>query len=89
MSAILTTLWQMLPAHLRHQPEIQSLRIDHLEHRMGVVENRLDEQSHQPEPQSIETPVGKLPVQYLPFALLIGLWLLAYRPDIALKLFGL
>jgi hypothetical protein len=67
---------QGLPEHLRTDPHLTSWRLDHLENRVDALEN-------QPDPQMVETPVGKFPIQLVIIALLA---LLIFRPDLVSKL---
>lgn len=78
MPAHLTMLWRTLSAHLRHDPEILALRIDHLEGRVTTLEH-----APPPEPQMVATPVGPMPLKLV----IIGLLLIAiFRPDLLSKL---
>jgi len=82
MPAHLTMLWQTLSARLRHDPEIMALRIDHLEGRVSVLETKPEPE----QPQTLDTPMGKLPV---PLVILVVLWLIIYKPETVLKFLGL
>lgn len=80
MPAHLTMLWRTLSAHLRHDPEILALRLDHLE---GRVESLEKDWVPHPEVQMVETPVGPMPIKLV----VIGLLLIAiFRPDLLSKL---
>lgn len=69
--------WSGLPERLRTDPHLTSFRLDHLEHRVTALEEGKDE------PQMVQTPLGKLPIQV---ALIGFLALLIARPDLASRL---
>lgn len=93
MPETITTLLRSLSASWQDHPSILAARMTHLEienakrrQEVAEVSHRVTVLEHEPEPQTIETPMGRLPV---PLVILLVLWLIIYKPDIALKFFGL